>query len=67
MAEFVRVAYETLKTFCRAVFERYGLNPQDAETSADVLLAADLRGIPSHGIARMPRYVNGLKKGLMVA
>lgn len=67
MVEFVRVAYEPLKTFCRAVFAKYGLSPQDAETSADVLLAADLRGIPSHGIARMQRYVNGLKKGLMVA
>lgn len=66
MVEFVRVGYQPLKEFSCAVFERLGLSPQDAEISADVLLAADLRGIPSHGIARMQRYVNGLKSGLMV-
>jgi len=32
-----------------------------------VLVAADLRGIDSHGVARMRRYVNGLRDGMMVA
>jgi len=34
--------------------------------SAKVLVAADARGIPSHGVARLERYVNGLRSGLMV-
>jgi LDH2 family malate/lactate/ureidoglycolate dehydrogenase len=31
-----------------------------------VLLTADLRGIDSHGVARLRRYVNGLQQGMMV-
>jgi LDH2 family malate/lactate/ureidoglycolate dehydrogenase len=29
-------------------------------------VAADARGIPSHGVARLQRYVNGLETGLML-
>lgn len=56
-----------LRAFCTQVFVTLGLSPADAAVSADVLVAADLRGIPSHGVARLRRYVNGLKSGLMLA
>jgi LDH2 family malate/lactate/ureidoglycolate dehydrogenase len=32
-----------------------------------VLVAADLRGIDSHGVARLRRYANGLQSGMMAA
>ncbi|MDW7992932.1 MAG: Ldh family oxidoreductase [Anaerolineae bacterium] len=32
-----------------------------------MLVAADLRGIDSHGVARLRRYVEGLQTGMMVA
>jgi LDH2 family malate/lactate/ureidoglycolate dehydrogenase len=35
--------------------------------TADVLVQANLRGIDSHGVARLARYVNGLRDGVMVA
>jgi len=47
------------------VFESLALGESDAEIAASVLVAADARGIPSHGVARLPRYVHGLKIGLM--
>lgn len=34
-----------------------GMSPQDAALAADVLIAADLRGIDSHGVARLSGYV----------
>jgi LDH2 family malate/lactate/ureidoglycolate dehydrogenase len=34
--------------------------------AALVLVAADARGIPSHGVGRLWRYVNGLKTGTML-
>ena len=34
-----------------------GASQQDAESAADVLLSADLRGIDSHGISRLKGYV----------
>src|ERR1700747_2651347 len=40
--------------------------PKDQATqAADVLAAADLRGIDSHGVARMKSYVDLLSEGLI--
>ncbi len=64
--DYVRVKRETLETFCQRVFQRLNLSEYDARMAAAVLVAADARGIPSHGVARLWRYVNGLKTGLML-
>jgi L-2-hydroxycarboxylate dehydrogenase (NAD+) len=50
-------SYETLLAFTRSVFEKIGCPEKDAATAAEVLLSADLRGIDSHGIARLTGYV----------
>ena len=52
--------------FCERVFGSLDLSSQDARTVAEVLVSADLRGIDSHGVARLRRYVRGLKDGIMV-
>jgi len=64
--ETVRVEREVVQGFCRRVFEQLGLAGEDARIAADVLIAADVRGIPSHGVARLWRYVNGLRTGVMI-
>ena len=46
-----------LKEFCTNVFLKMGCSPIDANLAADVLISADLRGIDSHGSARLPGYV----------
>jgi L-2-hydroxycarboxylate dehydrogenase (NAD+) len=63
----VRVRREALQTFCAQVFAALSLDAEDAQVAADVLVVADVRGIPSHGVARLPRYVHGLEIGLMHA
>jgi L-2-hydroxycarboxylate dehydrogenase (NAD+) len=63
----IRIQAEPLKAFCRGVFEKLDVPPEDAEITADNLVSADLRGIGSHGVARLRRYVNGLRDGVMVA
>ncbi len=45
-----------LRNFCVEVFRHFGVPPQDSETAADVLSLADLRGIDSHGVARLHTY-----------
>jgi len=50
-------AYEQLYDFTVAVFSRMGCPETHAHTAAQVLLSADLRGIDSHGIARLSGYV----------
>lgn len=62
----LRFDMQALERFCRDVLISCGLSAEDAAQSATVLLAADARGIPSHGIGRLWRYVNGLKTGLML-
>jgi L-2-hydroxycarboxylate dehydrogenase (NAD+) len=59
------VQADTLKLFCRHVFEKLGVSTEAADVTADVLVQADLRGIGSHGVARLRRYVTGLREGQM--
>jgi L-2-hydroxycarboxylate dehydrogenase (NAD+) len=45
-----------LRTFVTTVLEKVGVPAEDAATVADVLIAADLRGVESHGVARLEAY-----------
>jgi L-2-hydroxycarboxylate dehydrogenase (NAD+) len=45
-----------LHRFATRMFEHFGIPEADARRAADVLLAADLRGIDSHGVARLHAY-----------
>jgi len=47
-----------LFNFVKALFIKTGCNEEDAATIAEVLLAAELRGIESHGMLRIPDYYN---------
>ena len=55
-----RMAWEPLKQFTQEVFTAVGLPPQDAEIEAEVLVWANLRGVDSHGVLRIPRAGFGL-------
>jgi len=59
----VLVSAGTLRTFCVQVLEKLGVSHDDARITSDVLVAADLRGVDSHGVARLSRYGNYLKEG----
>jgi len=65
MAEVI-VNDEELSKFCAEAFTKLGISKEDAEITSDNLVQADLRGIPSHGVARLMRYVNGIKSGKML-
>ena len=64
--DHARIAIDVLTAFCANVFVKLGLTPAAAHQAAEVLVAADVRGIPSHGVGRLWRYVNGLKTRLML-
>jgi len=48
---------EVLKRFTKAVFLKIGCPENEAIQAAEVLVSADLRGVDSHGAARLPGYV----------
>lgn len=62
----VRVEGKQLKDFCVRVLQEMGIPAEDAQITADVLVTADLRGIHSHGVARLRRYVRGIQDGMML-
>lgn len=51
------IAYPRLLEFTKQVFLCIGCPPDQAELASSTLLAADLRGIDSHGVARLSGYI----------
>ena len=51
------VSYKQLFDFTRTIFKKTGCNDEHADTATRALLSADLRGIDSHGVARLSGYV----------
>jgi L-2-hydroxycarboxylate dehydrogenase (NAD+) len=49
--------YKDLFAFTQSVFLKMGCSAEHAETATLALLSADLRGIDSHGVARLSGYV----------
>ena len=54
---------ETLREFSTRMFLHFGCPEEDAAQAADVLACADLRGIDSHGVARLYSYFEMLSLG----
>ena len=50
-------SYNQLLSFSKNIFQKIGCSDADAETAAKALLSADLRGVDSHGVARLSGYV----------
>lgn len=49
------------------VFRHYGINEADAIVVANVLVEANLRGHDSHGVVRVPKWIDGIKSGAINA
>jgi L-2-hydroxycarboxylate dehydrogenase (NAD+) len=52
-----------LSNFAIEVFQHFGVPAQDAKTASEVLILSDLRGIDSHGVARLHTYFDMLSLG----
>ena len=58
-----KVRREDLEAFVLRALGHYGVPAPEGAITARVLVAADLRGIASHGVARLGRYIKGLQDG----
>lgn len=64
--KIVRVDFATLEKFMAAVFKGLGVPPKEAAVCARVLIAADMRGIDSHGINRLKLiYYDRIRAGII--
>ena len=57
-----RFPHAALHDVVLAIFERCGMAEADARVLTDQLVEADLRGIHSHGVMRVPAYVGKLTR-----
>jgi len=62
-SEILRVSFEDLKNFCKQVYVKAEVPEDEAGVVADLLVRADLRGIETHGVTRLPIYIERLQKG----
>jgi Malate/L-lactate dehydrogenases len=68
MAENVEyIPVEMLHSFMQDVFKGLGTPANEAKISGDVLIASDLRGIPSHGVQRLKMYYDRVRNGQHLA
>src|SRR5687767_11053600 len=61
------IASARLTQFTAACLERLGLAAADARLVAETLVAANLRGVDSHGVVRLPHYATRLRNGSVKA
>jgi LDH2 family malate/lactate/ureidoglycolate dehydrogenase len=59
----LRVPEERLRHQISAILRAWGMSDSHAQTTADVLVAADLMGIDSHGVALLGLYEQQLRAG----
>ncbi len=57
----MKLEAEYLRGLSRAIFRAQGVSERDAAIVTDVLVEANLRGHDSHGVVRIPGWVEGLE------
>src|SRR3954465_14600011 len=66
-ADRVYVSAEAAEAFTRQLMLAHGLPESDAATVAHCIVSADLRGVDTHGICRLPIYLDRVRRGLINA
>lgn len=61
--EYIRVPKSDLCSFDLALLQGLGMGPEHAEIEADNLIAADMRGVRTHGHVMLSRYCEELRAG----
>jgi LDH2 family malate/lactate/ureidoglycolate dehydrogenase len=57
------IGYEALLSYTGQVLRRFGYSDDQAAISARILVEADARGVPSHGVARLSFYESNITNG----
>src|SRR5258706_16408010 len=61
----VTVSVDALTAFIVSVLEALKMSRRNATLTADLMVRTDLRGVASHGIGMLPRYVQGTRAGFV--
>lgn len=55
----------SLRCLAQSLLEQHGVPERNATLQTDLLIEAELRGLPSHGLQRLPLLLSRLDKGLI--
>ena len=58
-----RMAQQDLVALVRAALERAGVRASAAQATAAALVLADMQGLATHGVSRVPMYVSMIRQG----
>lgn len=56
------ISHDELYQFTKSILQAAGSSEKEARKGAEVLLSADLRGVDSHGVARLSGYIRLIDK-----
>ena len=56
---------QAARKFAAALLVSHGVKAEQASLIADCLVAADLRGIDTHGVQRLPSYIARIRQGVL--
>lgn len=63
----IRFPIQALASVVQAALEKEGVPPSIASVEAHLAIDADLQGVPSHGLLRLPLLLRGLRDGRIKA
>jgi len=64
-ARTITVRHTAAEQFVVALLKASGVSQKNAEITARGLVQADLRGVESHGINRIPSYLSRIRNGVL--
>lgn len=64
-SKYVRVEAAAAQAFAEGVLVGNGVSEENARIITNCLVQADLRGVDSHGLNRIPSYMERVRQGLL--
>jgi LDH2 family malate/lactate/ureidoglycolate dehydrogenase len=58
----IRISFQDLSQFCKNAYVGVGVPDEEASIVSSLLARSDLRGVASHGVMRLPIYIERLEK-----
>lgn len=61
--ENIKIGESKLRKLVEEIFQKYGLSEEEASIVTDTLVVANLRGVDTHGVVLVDKYVQRLQAG----
>ena len=62
----MKIESKKLQEYAKDMFRKAGTTEEEAATVAEELVTSNLMGLDSHGVLRIPQYLDQIKEGLII-